>query len=511
MIKTLDNKYKNVKIRMKREEINMSNIYLSKSKYCKAKQCNKILWLDKYKPEEALPKASESVMTNGTKVGELAREYFGNYINIDFDDNLNNMIEKTKQHLKYAPNIITEASFKFDNNFCSVDILKNDADGFEIYEVKSSTGSKEIYYDDISYQVYVLNSIGYKIKKAKLMYINNKYIRNGELDLKQLFKILDVTDITFSKQQEIKQKIEEINEYMKNTNEPSQKISTQCFNPYLCPYWEYCTKELPEKNVFSISGMWASQKFKLFDKGIIDYEGLLNENINSKYKQQVEVELLDETIIKKEEIREFMNSLSYPLYFLDFETFQQAIPEYDGIRPYEQIPFQYSLHYIDNENGKLKHAEFLAEAGIDPRRMLAERLVSDIPDNVCVTAYNMSFEKTVIKHLAEQFGDLREHLLKIRENIKDLMIPFEKRWYYIKEMEGSYSIKYVLPALFPNNPQLDYHNLPVVHNGGEASSTFADLHNKSKEEQDIIRNGLLEYCKLDTLAMVKVWEKLKEV
>jgi len=123
----------------------------------------------------------------------------------------------------------------------------------------------------------------------------------------------------------------------------------------------------------------------------------------------------------------------------------------------------------------------------------------------------MSFERSVIKRLAEQFEDLREDLLKIHDNIKDLMIPFQKRWYYTKEMEGAYTIKMVLPALYPNNAEYDYHNLSVVHNGSEASSAFANLVDKNKEEQETIRKALLEYCKLDTLAMVKVWEKLKEI
>jgi len=151
-----------------------------------------------------------------------------------------------------------------------------------------------------------------------------------------------------------------------------------------------------------------------------------------------------------------------------------------------QIPFQYSLHYIENENEELKHKEFLAEVGIDPRRKLAEKLVNDIPENACVLAYNMQFEKMVIKNLAELYEDLREDLLIIHNNIKDLMIPFVDRMYYCKEMQGSYSIKYVLPALFPDDPELDYHNLPLVHNGGEAMSVFATLDQKTKEEQEEI-------------------------
>lgn len=490
----------------------MNSTYLSKTRYCKGKQCNKILWLDKNNPEEAISKAREDILENGTKVGELARKYFGEYTNIEFKEHLWEMIEDTKKALKKAPNIITEASFDYDNNFCSADIIKNYPDGLEIYEVKSSTEVKDIYLDDIAYQVYVLKNLGYKVKKASIMHINNTYKRHGDLDLKQLFTIEEVTEIAFSKQEEIKNKIKEIRKYLENKEEPEEKISMNCFKPYPCPYWEHCTKNLPEKNIFTIGGgMHTDKKIELYNEGIITYEDILKTNINEKYKQQAEIDISNKTIIKAEEIRTFIKTLSYPIYFLDFETYQTPIPEYDGTWPYQQIPFQYSLHYIEKENGELKHKEFLAETGIDPRRILAERLIKDIPKNVCVTAYNMAFEKGRIKELADQFEDLREHLMNIHDNIKDLMIPFHDRNYYTKEMEGSYSIKYVLPALFPNDPNLDYHNLPVVHNGGEASSAFMDLKNHTKEEQEEIRKGLLKYCELDTLAMVKVWEKLKEI
>lgn len=489
----------------------MGNVYLSKSKYCRAKQCNKMLWMDKNKPEYAEDTARENVLTNGTIVGELARSLFGEYINITYQNELNKMTEETKMYLSSKPNIITEASFNFENNFCSVDILKNDIDGLEIYEVKSSTEVKSIYLEDISYQVYVLKNLGYEVKKASIVYINSEYVRHGELELQKLFNIEDVTEIAFSKQEEIKEKIEEINEYMLQKEEPNQCIGMQCCEPYECQYWKYCTRNLPEENVFKIAGMWKSKKFELYNKGIYEYEDILKEDINWKHSQQIEVSKTNETIINKDEIRKFVKELTYPIYFLDFESYQLPIPEHDGEWPYEQIPFQYSLHYIEHEGGEVKHKEYLAEAGVDPRRELAERLVADIPMNVCVTAYNMGFEKGRIKELANLFEDLREHLLNICYNIKDLMIPFFKRWYYVKEMEGSYSIKYVLPALFPGNPELDYHNLPLVHNGGEASNTFMDLMNHTEEEQKVIREGLLKYCKLDTLAMVKVWEKLKEI
>lgn len=171
----------------------MNKVYLSKSKYCRAVQCNKMLWLDKNKPEEAMSINNESILETGTKVGELARSLFGEYINIEYQSNLKEMIIETEKHLKEKPNIITEASFSYKNNFCSVDILKNDIDGMEIYEVKSSTEISDIYLDDIAYQAYILTHLGYKIKSANIVYINNKYERYGKLDLHKLFNIENVT------------------------------------------------------------------------------------------------------------------------------------------------------------------------------------------------------------------------------------------------------------------------------------------------------------------------------
>ena len=490
----------------------MNEIHLSKSKYCRAIQCNKMLWLEKNKPEEKGEMDNQAVLDNGTKVGEFAKGIFGNYTNIEYDENLDKMIYDTKEALKESSNIITEASFKYKNNFCSIDILKVNGNSVEIYEVKSSTEIKDIYLDDISYQFYILNKLGYKVTKASIIYINNQYIRHGELNLSEFFNSEDVTDIVQEKQKEIESKIKEINKYMKQKDEPKQEIGMQCFKPYQCQFWKYCTKHLPEHNVFQIRKMHKDKALKFYYEGKTNFKDLLEENMNWKFKQQIEFEEFNyEPHIDKQKIREFMKNLYYPIYFLDFETMQTAIPEFDNSKPYQQIPFQYSLHYIEKENGELFHKEFLAESGTDPRRKLAEQLVKDIPKDVCVTAYNMMFEKGRIKELAEIFPDLSEHLMNIHEHIQDLMIPFSERMYYCKDMQGSYSIKYVLPALFPNDPELNYHNLPLIHNGGEAMNIFPKIKDMSKEEQEKARYGLLKYCELDTYAMVKVWEKLKEV
>lgn len=483
---------------------------LSKSKYCNGLQCKKMLWLYKNKPEEKEEVNNQSVFDNGNDVHEVARKLLGEDINIPFNEDLTQMIKDTEEVMKQEKVIITEASFSYENNFCSVDILKKEGNTYEIYEVKSSTELKDVYVDDVSYQYFVLTSLGLKVEKCYVAILNNRYVRKGKLDLNQLFKKIDVTDEVVSKQTQVKQMIKDMNKYMEQKKEPQDDIGIHCFKPYKCPFFKYCTRHLPESNIFEINEINVNEKLKLYVEGIVSLEDLLKEDISNEAKQHIEYELYDkEDYFDKKSIKEFLNTLSEPLYFLDFETFALPIPKYDGTRPYQQVPFQYSLHYI--EEGKLYHKEFLAESGVDPRKLIAESLVRDIPKNVPVLAYYMSFEKGRIKELAETFPDLKDHLMSIHDNIKDLIVPFKNRSYYAKGMHGSASIKYVLPAMFPNDESLNYKNLELVHNGDEAMNIYARLGEYPKEEQEYIRERLLKYCELDTYAMVKIYEKLKQI
>ena len=507
----------------------MNKVNLSKSRYCKCVQCPKILWLTKYKPECAVVEGKETIFENGRLVGELAKGLFGDYEDIPFDKTINPMIEKTKELLHNKPNIITEASFDYDHNFCSVDILKNDLDGVEIYEVKSSTSiyedkkctrKKEVYLDDASYQYYVLSNLGFNVKKVCLVCINNEYVK-GELpveeELDKFFKIEDVTDIALSKQDEIRYNIEMINKFMEEhdeNNEPLTELELKCFNPYDCDFWQYCTRDLPKPNVFDIVDMWKSKKIEKFHEGKISFEDLVYEDLSPKYAQQVDFEVNDKAPeINKGAIRSLLNSLKYPLYFIDYESYQLPIPEFERTKPYQQLPFQYSLHIIREEGAPLEHKEFLAEADDeDFIRHFAESMINDLSEDGSVIVYNKTFEAYLVnRKLAEMYPDLKDEIDRVNNNMVDFMVPFKNRDYYVKEMEGSYSIKKVLPALYPNDPELDYTNLPVVHDGGEASEAFKNIRGKTKEEQEAIRHGLLVYCGLDTYAMVKIWEKFKEV
>lgn len=487
---------------------------LSKSRYTQGITCEKKLWLSCYKPEEAEDLGNDSVLENGNKIGDLARHLFGdNYILIDFDKGIQSMLDETKKYLKEKPNIICEASFNYDGNFCSVDVLKNDKDGVEIYEVKSSTEISDIYIHDISYQTWVLKKCGLKVKKSFIVYVNNHYVKNGELNINKFFNIKDVTDLIDL--DKVENNIKDLKEVLNSKDEPNIDLSISCHKPYDCPFFKYCIKKLPSPNVFDLGwNVRFDKKIEMYKRGNITYKDIINkEVVNDKAIEQIKFELENsKPKINKNNIKKLLNTFKYPLYFLDFESYQSSIPTIDGTRPYQQICFQYSLHYYLEENGELFHKEYLSDdyEG-NPMYGLCRQLCEDIPMNSCVLVYNQTFEKARLREMAELFPEFREHLLNIRDNIIDLMIPFSNQDYYVKDMGGSYSIKKVLPALFPNDPSLDYHNLEQVHKGDEASNSYLLLPTLSYEEQKTLRKNMLKYCELDTYAMVKIFEKLKMI
>lgn len=504
-------------------------VYLSKSKYCGLWQCPKIAWLRQYKPEAAtIDEMVQARFDAGNMVGDLAMGLFGEFVEVTTYNgeklDLSKMIEKTTIEMEKGTENICEASFSYNGLYCAVDILKKDGDGWAIYEVKSSTkhmkddgtytDDKEVYVADISYQKYVLEHCGVKVTGTYLVCLNGDYVFDGTLDLSQLFFISDVSNEVPAEITRIEPNLAIAEKVLTSDEEPDIDLGIYCKKPYDCAFWKYCSQHIPEQSVFKLYRLFTKKKFEYYHNGWITYRDLIdNAPITNKTQlRQIEFALEDKgTYVNKTEIAAFIQSLSYPLYFLDFETMQPVIPEYVGTKPYAQIPFQYSLHYIEYEGGELKHKEFLAESGTDPRRALAERLCEDIPMNVCVTAYNKRFEKGRIEELAETYPDLADHLTNISNKIIDLLVPFQSGWYYNRAMGGSFSIKSVLPAIFPDDPSLNYHNLEGVHNGGEAMTIFPKIQYMSPEDQKTARHNLLKYCELDTYAMVKVWQELVRV
>ena len=488
---------------------------LSKSLYIRGLQCEKSLWLKKKKPEvlQAPDDGAQAVFDTGTSVGELACELFSGGERIEYTGDFGSQMAKTKELMERGTKVIYEATFCFDGILVMVDILRIGKDGLIINEVKSSTSVKEVYIDDASIQYYVISSLGYKVSAVNIIHIDNSYVRGEKLELDKFFHTEDVTEQVRKKQADIPQVLSKFDEILSKDVEPDIDIGPRCSDPYNCDAWEYCWRKqrgIPEYSIFDISRLRSDKKFELYKSGVVKFEDIKElDKFNASQQIQIRSELSQEEIIDKDAINEFLGTLSYPIYHLDFETFQQAVPEFIGLSPYEQIPFQFSIHKDDGK-GNLEHFEFLAEVGADPRYELALNLIKFIPQDACVLAYNMSFEKRVIRRLAEIYPQISNELMAIHDNIKDLMAPFASKNYYHSKMQGSYSIKYVLPALVPEFESA-YKNLNLIHHGGEAMQAYEAMAYMPADEREAYKKALLAYCKLDTLAMVKVLEKLREV
>ena len=476
-----------------------------------------------YKPEEeVIDPTTEGRFEKGTEVGELARGILGDYVEVttqkdDGSMDLVSMLRKTQEYMDSGAENICEASFSYDGNYCAVDILHKTEDGWAIYEVKSTSfpefngnpAELDKYQPDVAYQKWVLEKCGVNVTGTFLVCLNSDYIREGELDLQKLFVINDMGEMIANEYDKVENGQAAAKKLLQQEEEPAMDIWEGCKKPYDCAFFKYCSRHLTSPSVFDLYRMHFSDKLKYYRQGMVTYDDIKNEKLTPVRRIQVDSGLAKQPHIDKDNIEAFLKTVQYPLYFLDFESMQAAIPPFEGMKVYQQVAFQYSLHIIEYEGGPLLHKEYLGISGEDPRRALAVQLCKDIPKGVCTLVYNKAFECTRLKEMAAWYPDLAEHLLDIRNGIVDLLVPFQHGDYYLPSMGGSFSIKRVLPSLFPDDPELDYHNLEGgVQNGNDAMTIFPKIQYMEPEGQEKTRKALLEYCCLDTYAMVKVWEKL---
>lgn len=489
----------------------MSSHLLSKSSYIKGLQCEKHLYLYRYHYDEMdeLSDMQKAIFQRGTNVGELAQQLFPGGFNAapPKASLYDKCVNQTKSQIEKGTKIIYEAGFNFNGVLAITDIIVKDGDKWNIYEVKSSTSISDTYLNDAALQYYVLTNSGLMVKDFSIIFINNQYVRKGELNLHELFTIESVLELILQMQNDVEKNVERLKKVVVNKKMPEIDIGEHCHNPYTCGFFNYCRKHVPEDSIFDFSGMHLSKKYELYKNGIIKLADVPDDYpLNKSTKLQLEVYNLGKPLIDKDAITNFISDLKYPLYFMDFETFQPAVPLFDNSKPYQQIPFQYSIHYKENNNSKSEHYEFLADPGLDPRIKFIENLLNDIDSQGNVIVYNKSFEITRLNEIARDFPEYTDKIERLISRIKDLMIPFQKKYFYAPKMRGSYSIKAVLPTLVP---ELSYNNLEI-NEGGLASIAYESLQTETDMMKIAeIKNQLLEYCKLDTLAMVKILEKLE--
>src|SRR3989339_141418 len=494
-------------------------MHITKTDYLEYTFCKKNLWLKKHKPElfedVELSEFEKKIIEEGNLADEAARNLFpdGELIGIVGV----NAIPVTKKILEKNPPVLFQGAFSFNDFFVQADILRyNDIlKGWELYEVKATNDVKrEIphhHINDLAFQKIVIKNNGIKIVKADVIHLNGEYRMNKKVNYNELFTIVELTDEVLEAEDGVRDQMNDLKTYLGMNEERGCECLYRGRNAQ-CTTFQYSNPDVPEYSVHDINRIGASKKlfYDWIDRGIYAIEDIDNPQVLTGAKQaQHEACSLGKPVIDEVAIKAALDKLVFPLQFFDYEAFVCAIPMFDGFGPYEHTPFQYSLH-IMQADGRIEHKEFLiTDTKGDLTRPLVERMKQDIDPRGTVIAWYSIYERDRNTKLAELHPDYAKFLGDINDGMFDLKTIFSENLYVDSAFKGSASIKRVLPVIVP---ELTYKSLNISK-GDQASERWERMisEDTSEGEKRQIERDLLEYCGMDTWAMVRIWEVLKKI
>ena len=401
-----------------------------------------------------------------------------------------------------------EAGILAGKLYSRIDILSPAAEEeWDIVEVKSSTSVKDVHISDVAYQRYCCNQSGLSIRKCFLTLINNQYVKDGEIDPEGLFNIHDVTDQVEEASVGIQDRIDGILEVINQETCPEMIIGPHCRDPYECPLTD-CWYHLPEHNIFTLySG--GKKSFEIYNSGIVTVREISDDyKLNGKQRMQQACVTSGEPHVDRQAIQAFLSSLEHPLYYLDFETINPAVPLFDGTRPYKHTPFQLSLDVVKDEYSQPEHFSFLANNTDDPRPALLSELQKTLGNFGSIIAYNKGFEEGILRDLALAFPEYEDWIEQVCSRLVDLLAPFRNFDYYHPAQKGTASLKAVLPAITGKG----YEDLDI--NDGQIASILslsATSGNMPEAARVKVMTDLGRYCGRDTEGMLWIVNKLREL
>ena len=478
---------------------------LTKTQILAGLQCEKRLHLALHHPERGQPTTSAAAVT-WQVVERHARLAFPDGILIERGSPGADPFGQTAQHLQDpAVGTLFEAAFRDAQVTVFVDLLEREGDRWNLIEIKAGTGLKDRYIDDVAIQVLALTRAGVSLGRVCLMHINSGFIYRGGHDYAGLFVREDITDRVQRHLVTIGMDIDHLLAVAAGP-EPVRHVGGHCKRPWVCEFKAYCAQHDAEYPVSLLPNAHAAVVAQLLARGITDLREIPSELLTSETHQRIRRITVDGVAEQLPGAARELSALEYPRYYLDFECIQFAVPIWEGTRPYDQIPFQWSCH-IDQAAQPLEHGAFLDTSGHDPRRAFAQSLIAVCGEQGPILVYNQAFEKRIIRELSDTLPDLSENLLALNGRIVDLL-PILRRNYYHPGMKGSWSIKSVLPCLVP---ELRYSDLGAVQEGTQAQQAYFDLISGALDAAatDRLRHDLLAYCRLDTYAMVAIVETLE--
>ncbi len=475
---------------------------LSKSRLTDFLQCPKKLYLRIHHPE--LAEVSANVLQNfqaGHEVGAVARSLYPDGILIGHEHNLALALADTRKALDKSPSVpVFEATFEHDGVLVRTDLLLPYRDGYQVVEVKASGSVKQQYLPDCAVQSWVLKGTGVNLLESTLAHIDSSFVYAGDNDYQRLFKYVSITDSIAPLVEEVPIWIKSAQDVLAESN-PNIEPGDQCTSPYECPFLNHCAPNRNEGYPITILPRISKKLVSsLKGKGILDVRDIPEGQLTSATHLQVWRATISGKAEVNPSISAILKKYPYPRFYLDFETIGFAVPRWKGTKPFQAIPFQWSCH-IERASGPLDHKEFLDTTGDDPSWEFIKSLLPIVEETGPIFVYS-SFEKTILTYLATRFHGLSARVDNIVARLVDLY-PLAMKNYYHPDMKGSWSIKSVLPTI---STKLNYQEVGEVQDGVMAQQAYLDLisNDTPNLRNDRLRHDLLEYCKLDTLAMVEL-------
>jgi len=416
---------------------------------------------------------------------------------------------ETRDLIALGSTTIFQATAIADDLFAMADIFRFDSETktWDIFEVKSTTEVEEKHLHDVCFQMITFRKAGYALGRLHLIHINPEYVRQGEIDPQAFLITEDITEKVHALETEVAEQIKAAKKVIASSDIPSCDGCT-CY-PKDCPCRQYCYSDLPDYSVFNLYKIWGSKAKKLYLTGIRNLVDVPDDfKLTKAQLCQVQAARTGKAKIELEKIREELGSVAYPVTFLDYETFFPAVPLFDGLKPYQQMVFQYSLHTL-SEDGELNHFEYLAPSLKNPVNEILQGLQKCCPRDGTVIVWNKSFEMARNDEMSVLSPSHASFLQSINGRVYDLMDIFRKLYYVHPDFRGSCSIKKVLPVLVPSLSHKDLE----IQDGGTASLTWYRMltDGRSESEKQKSSEDMLAYCKLDTLAMVEVFRFLQTI